>query len=99
LSLVLNYARLLDRNSNPRNVLGSDEGFRRSPFTLNAWRRDLRLPFVLLSDFNKDALRTYDSLYDELLGLKGVTGAWRLRHRSRRHDSVELRLSGPERSS
>lgn len=44
-----------------------------SPFVLDAWRKDLRLPFTLLSDYNRDVSRAYDCLYEELLGLKGVS--------------------------
>ncbi len=43
-----------------------------SPFTLDAWAKDQRLRFPLLSDYNKEVSRAYDCLYDELLELKGV---------------------------
>ena len=43
-----------------------------SPFTLKAWAKTLKLPFPLLSDFNKEVARSYGALYDDLLGLKGV---------------------------
>ncbi|MCB0621028.1 MAG: peroxiredoxin [Saprospiraceae bacterium] len=44
-----------------------------SPFTLNKFKEDQQLNFPLLSDFNKEVARAYDSLYEEfVLGLKGV---------------------------
>ncbi|CAF3235542.1 unnamed protein product [Rotaria sp. Silwood2] len=44
-------------------------------FTLGKFREEQNLPFDLLSDFNKDVSKKYDSLYDQfpLFGLKGVT--------------------------
>jgi peroxiredoxin len=46
-----------------------------SSFTLGKFREEQKLPFDLLSDFNKEVSRKYDSLYEEfpLFGLKGVT--------------------------
>ncbi len=44
-----------------------------SPFALDAWAKDQRLQFTLLTDYNKDISRTYDCLYDDLLGFKGVS--------------------------
>ncbi|CAF2062074.1 unnamed protein product [Rotaria magnacalcarata] len=46
-----------------------------SLFTLGKFREEQKLPFDLLSDFNKEVSRKYDSLYEEfpLFGLKGVT--------------------------
>ncbi|CAF4758792.1 unnamed protein product [Rotaria sp. Silwood2] len=46
-----------------------------SIFSLGKFRQENELPFDLLSDFNKDVSKKYDSLYDEfpLFGLKGVT--------------------------
>jgi len=46
-----------------------------SLFTLGKFREEQKLPFDLLSDFNKDVSQKYDSLYDEFpkFGLKGVT--------------------------
>ncbi len=43
-----------------------------SPFALDAWAREQGYQFPLLSDYNKDVSRAYDSLYEELLGFKGV---------------------------
>jgi peroxiredoxin len=43
-----------------------------SPFTLQAWAENQGIQFPLLSDFNKDASRNYDVLYEDLLGLQGV---------------------------
>ena len=46
-----------------------------SLFTLGKFREEQKLPFELLSDFNKEVSKKYDSLYDEFpaFGLKGVT--------------------------
>jgi len=46
-----------------------------SLFTLGKFREEQKLPFDLLSDFNKDVSKKYNSLYDQfpLFGLKGVT--------------------------
>jgi peroxiredoxin len=46
-----------------------------SIFTLGKFREEQKLPFDLLSDFNKEVSKKYDSLYEEfpLFGLKGVT--------------------------
>ncbi len=43
-----------------------------SPFTLKAWADQLELPYPLLSDFNKEAARTFGVLHEDLMGLKGV---------------------------
>ena len=39
-----------------------------------AWRKNLRLPFALLSDYNRGVGRDYQCLYDEFGGFKGVRG-------------------------
>ncbi len=44
-----------------------------SPFVLAAWAKANDYPFDLLSDFNREVSPLYDSLYDELMGLKGVS--------------------------
>jgi glutaredoxin-dependent peroxiredoxin len=44
-----------------------------SPFALDAWAKDQRLQFTLMSDYNRDVSAAYDSLYEELMGLKGVS--------------------------
>ncbi|CAF0960284.1 unnamed protein product [Adineta ricciae] len=45
-----------------------------SPFCLAKFREENELPFDLLSDFNKDVAKQYDSLCDdERLGFKGLT--------------------------
>ncbi|CAF1068494.1 unnamed protein product [Rotaria sordida] len=46
-----------------------------SLFTLGKFREEQKLPFDLLSDFNKDVSRQYDSLYEDFpkFNLKGVT--------------------------
>ncbi|CAF4617950.1 unnamed protein product [Rotaria sp. Silwood2] len=46
-----------------------------SLFSLGKFRQENEIPFDLLSDFNKEISRKYDSLYEDfpLLALKGVT--------------------------
>ena len=44
-----------------------------SPFVVAKWRELERLPFLVLSDFNKDVSRLYGALHEELVGLKGVS--------------------------
>lgn len=44
-----------------------------SPFALDAWAREQNYQFPLLSDYNRDVSRAYESLYEELLGFKGVS--------------------------
>ena len=46
-----------------------------SLFALGKFREEQKLPFDLLSDFNKDVSRLYDSLYEQFpkFNLKGVT--------------------------
>lgn len=43
-----------------------------SPFALDSWAKEQGYQFPLLSDYNKDVSRAYDTLYEELLGFKGV---------------------------
>ena len=43
-----------------------------SPFVTDRFRTDEKIPFPLLSDFNKDVSANYDVLYEDLKGLKGV---------------------------
>ncbi|HZV71211.1 MAG TPA: peroxiredoxin [Saprospiraceae bacterium] len=44
-----------------------------SPQTLKRYKAELELNFTLLSDFNKEAIRAYDVIYEEFsLGMKGV---------------------------
>jgi peroxiredoxin len=43
-----------------------------SPFTLKFWAEQLKLPFPLLSDFNKETARAYGALHEDLMGLKGI---------------------------
>jgi peroxiredoxin len=43
-----------------------------SQFTLKVWADQLKLPFPLLSDFNREAARAYGALYEDLMGMKGV---------------------------
>lgn len=45
-----------------------------SPFTLGKFKEEQNLNFTLLSDFNKEVSRAYDSLYEVfVLGMKGVS--------------------------
>jgi peroxiredoxin len=45
-----------------------------SPQTLARYKQDQNLNFSLLSDFNKEASKTYDCLYENFsLGMKGVS--------------------------
>jgi glutaredoxin-dependent peroxiredoxin len=45
-----------------------------SPFTLAKFKEDQRLPFPLLSDFNKEVSTAYGSIYDTfVMNLKGVS--------------------------
>lgn len=44
-----------------------------SPFVTARFRRDERVPFPLLSDFNREASRAYGVLYDDFYGLEGVS--------------------------
>jgi peroxiredoxin len=46
-----------------------------SLFTLKKFREEQKLPYDLLSDFNKETAKKYDSLYDQfpVFGLRGVT--------------------------
>lgn len=45
-----------------------------SPFTLDKFKQEQNLPFALLSDFNKEVSKAYDSLYDTFaFGMKGVS--------------------------
>jgi peroxiredoxin len=45
-----------------------------SPFTLGKFREEQKLPFHLLSDFNKEVSAAYGSLYENfVLGMKGVS--------------------------
>jgi glutaredoxin-dependent peroxiredoxin len=43
-----------------------------SPFALDAWAQKEGYQFPLLSDFNKTVAKSYDTLYDDLMGFKGV---------------------------
>jgi peroxiredoxin len=44
-----------------------------SPFALKAWSKEEGFPFPLLSDFNREVSASYGALYDNLMGLKGVS--------------------------
>ena len=43
-----------------------------SPFVTAKFKEDLKLPFDVLSDFNKDVSRMYGALFEDLMGLRGV---------------------------
>jgi peroxiredoxin len=43
-----------------------------TPFTLRAFQREERLPFPLLSDFNKDVIGRYGVFCEDMIGLKGL---------------------------
>jgi peroxiredoxin len=43
-----------------------------SPFVTDRFRTEEKIPFDLLSDFNKDVSSTYGVLHEDLIGLKGV---------------------------
>jgi glutaredoxin-dependent peroxiredoxin len=44
-----------------------------TPFTLKEFARQNSLNFDLLSDFNKDAIRSYDVVNPDMQGLKGIS--------------------------
>lgn len=44
-----------------------------SPFVADRFRADERIPFPLLSDFNKSVSASYGALHDDLFGMKGVS--------------------------
>lgn len=45
-----------------------------SPHTLGKFKEDQKLPFTLLSDFNKEASQAFDSLYETFAyGMRGVS--------------------------
>ena len=43
-----------------------------SPFSLEVMAQQENINFPLVSDFNKQVSRSYDVLYEELLGFEGV---------------------------
>lgn len=43
-----------------------------TPFTLKAWNDQQKFGFPLLSDFNKELIRTYDVFNPDMIGLKGI---------------------------
>ena len=43
-----------------------------SPFVTDRFRTEEKIPFEILSDFNKDVSSSYGVLHEELIGLKGV---------------------------
>ena len=65
---------------------------------LKAWSKEEGFPFPLLSDFNKDVSASYGALYENLMGLKGVSEARRVRDRPRRRGSSRAGPGEGERS-
>ena len=43
-----------------------------SPFVLGKWKEELKLPFELLSDFNKTTAKAYGAFHEKLGPLEGV---------------------------
>lgn len=43
-----------------------------SPFVTRRFRKELEVPFPVLSDFNREASRAYGVLYEEFFGLRDV---------------------------
>jgi peroxiredoxin len=43
-----------------------------SPFVVDRFRSEEKIPFPILSDFNKEVATTYGVLHEELAGLRGV---------------------------
>jgi len=43
-----------------------------SPFSNQQWRKEMEVPFPILSDFNKTAAAAYGVLQDDFFGLHGV---------------------------
>jgi len=44
-----------------------------SPFVTAKFRDELKIPFPILSDFNKTVSRNWGALHDDLMGLQGVS--------------------------
>lgn len=44
-----------------------------SPFVTDKFRAEERIPFPVLSDFNKDVSAQYGALHEDLMGLRGVS--------------------------
>ncbi len=44
-----------------------------SPFVADKFHGELKLPFPILSDFNKTVAASFDALHADLMGMKGVT--------------------------
>jgi len=43
-----------------------------SPFSNQRWRKEMDVPFPILSDFNKEAARAFGVLQEDFFGLHGV---------------------------
>ena len=44
-----------------------------SPFVTQKFRQELNIPFPILSDFNRDVIRQYDVVHEDLKGMKNVS--------------------------
>jgi peroxiredoxin len=66
-SMTEDYSRYRDLGA---EVLGISVD---SPFSLGAFAAQEKIGINLLSDFNREASRAFDVLYEDLLGLKGVS--------------------------
>lgn len=44
-----------------------------SPFVVSKFREESKLPFALLSDFNKDVSIAYGAFHEEFMGLNGIS--------------------------
>lgn len=44
-----------------------------SPFVTEKFRQVENIPFLILSDFNKEVSKLYGVLHEDLMGLKGVS--------------------------
>ncbi len=47
------------------------------PFSIKAWAEQNKLQFPILSDFNRQAIRTYGVFHEDFIGMKGYTAAKR----------------------
>ena len=43
-----------------------------SPFVTDRFGEEMKIPFPILSDFNKEVAAQYGALHEEIMGLKGV---------------------------
>lgn len=64
-------ARLIDLNAQVIGISVND------PFSNKAFSEKNRLPFPVLSDYNRDVIKKYDLVFQEIAGLKGYKVAKR----------------------